>query len=83
METKELQLVIVSPEQTVYDGKVDSVTLPGELGTFMVLANHAPLISSLVAGNVVYVKGKETQSLKITGGFVEVKENQVSACIEL
>ena len=52
---KELHLVIVSPERTVYDGKADSVVLPGELGEFQVLVNHAPIISSLVAGEVRYV----------------------------
>ena len=47
---KELHLVIASPEQTVFDGKVDMAVLPGELGEFQVLVNHAPLISSLMAG---------------------------------
>ena len=83
METKELHLVAVSPETTIYDGKVDSVSLPGEMGSFTVLPNHAPLISSLSAGEVAYVQGKEVKSMKITGGFVEVRDNQVSACIEL
>ncbi len=80
---KELHLVIVSPERTVYDGKADSVVLPGELGNFQVLVNHAPVISSLVAGEVRYVAGEETQSLNIKGGFVEVRDNQISACVEL
>ena len=47
---KELHLVIASPEQTVFEGKVDMAVLPGELGEFQVLVNHAPLISSLTAG---------------------------------
>ena len=62
---KELHLVIVSPERTVYDGKADSVVLPGELG------------------EVRYVAGKETHSLEIKGGFVEVRDNQISVCAEL
>ena len=47
---KEMHLVIVSPERMLFDGKVSQVTLPGELGEFQVLVNHAPIISSLVAG---------------------------------
>ena len=66
---KELHLVIVSPERTIYDGKADSVVLPGELGRFQVLVNHAPIISSLVAGEVRYVAGKETQSLQLALSF--------------
>ena len=83
MDTKELHLTVVSPERTVYDGKVLSVTLPGELGSFQVLPGHAPLISSLVAGEMKYTAGKETQVLQIAGGFVEVRDNSVSACVEL
>lgn len=83
MDTKELHLTVVSPERTVYDGKVLSVTLPGELGSFQVLPGHAPLISSLGAGEMKYTVGKETQVLQIAGGFVEVRDNSVSACVEL
>ena len=80
---KELHLVIASPERTIYDGKVDMAVLPGELGEFQVLVNHAPLISSLMAGEVRYTVGKESQSLQIKDGFVEVRDNQISVCVEL
>ncbi|MDM8306235.1 MULTISPECIES: hypothetical protein [Bacteroidaceae] len=80
---KELHLVIASPEQTVFEGKVDMAVLPGELGEFQVLVNHAPLISSLTAGEVRYTAGKESHSLSIKGGFVEVRDNQISVCAEL
>lgn len=83
MDTKELHLTVVSPERTVYDGKVLSVTLPGEVGSFQVLPGHAPLISSLGAGELKYTVGQETQGLQIAGGFVEVRDNSVSACVEL
>ena len=73
MDTKELHLTVVSPERTVYDGKVLSVTLPGEVGSFQILPGHAPK----------YTVGKETQVLQIAGGFVEVRDNSVSACVEL
>lgn len=80
---KELHLVIVSPERMVFDGKAVSVTLPGELGEFQVLPDHAPIISSLVAGKVRYKAGKEEATLEIKGGFVDVNNNQVSVCAEL
>ena len=83
MDTKELHLTVVSPERTVYDGKVLSVTLPGEVGSFQILPGHAPLISSLGAGELKYTVGQETQGLQIAGGFVEVRDNSVSACVEL
>ena len=79
---KEMHLRIVSPEQTVFDGQVTQVTLPGEAGRFQVLYNHAPLISSLVAGRLTYTAGTDTATVQIAGGFVEVKKNEISVCVE-
>ena len=73
---KEMHLVIVSPERMLFDGKVSQVTLPGELGEFQVLVNHAPIISSLVSGT-------ETQTLEVAGGFADINNNQISVCVEL
>ena len=48
-----LTLRIISPERIVFVGEVESVTVPGTMGEFQVLPNHAPLISSLDPGKVV------------------------------
>ena len=80
---KEMHLVIVSPERMLFDGKVSQVTLPGELGEFQVLVNHAPIISSLVAGKLIYASGTETQTLEVAGGFADINNNQISVCVEL
>ena len=59
------------------------MTLPGTIGPFMVLKNHAPIISSLEKGEIVYVsEGKESR-LPINEGFVEVRDNQVDVCVEV
>lgn len=79
-----LRLKIVSPEKVVYDGEIESVTVPGTKGEFQILRDHAPIISSLQNGKVEFVaKGGERQSLDVTGGFVEVKKNEVSLCVEV
>ncbi len=80
---KEMHLVIVSPERMVFDGEVSQVTLPGQVGEFQMLKKHAPLISALAAGKLTYTSGTEMQSLNISGGFVEVSNNQISVCAEL
>ena len=49
-----LTLKIVSPERIVYTGEVDSVLVPGTMGQFEILNDHAPIISTLVEGKVVY-----------------------------
>lgn len=80
---KEVHLTIVSPERTVFDGKVAKVTFPGKQGRFEVLPGHAPLISILEEGEIRYTSGSDMQTLSIRGGFVEVGRTDVSVCVEL
>ena len=78
-----IQLHIVSPERTLVETTVSNVTLPGTLGPFMVLKNHAPIISSLEKGDIVYVSGGKESRLSIAEGFVEVRDNKVDVCVEV
>ena len=79
-----MKLEILTPEKMLFNGDVDSVTLPGASGAFTVLPNHAPLISSLHQnGKVTYVCGAHRQTLTIGGGFVEVRENRITVCADL
>jgi F-type H+-transporting ATPase subunit epsilon len=79
-----LKLKIVSPERIEFEGEVKRVVVPGMLGQFEILVNHAPIISSLVKGRVEYLQtGGEQSTLDIIGGFVEVQKNVVSLCVEL
>ena len=78
-----IKLHIVSPEGTLVEQAVSSVTLPGTLGPFMVLRNHAPIISSLEKGDIVYVSGDKEKRLSISEGFAEVRDNQVDVCVEI
>ncbi|MBR4897447.1 MAG: F0F1 ATP synthase subunit epsilon [Prevotella sp.] len=74
-----LSLKIVSPERIEFEGKAESVKVPGMMGNFEILTNHAPIISSLKKGIVEY-DGKQ---LEIMGGFVAVQKNEVSICVEI
>ena len=78
-----LKLKIVTPDRINYDGSVQSVLVPGSLGQFEILDNHAPIISSLVEGDVKYTHDGTTDSLHILGGFVSVKKNEVNVCVEV
>ena len=79
-----LKLKVVSPERIEFEGEVESVLVPGTMGQFQILLNHAPIISSLDKGRVVYaLPGGEKKSLEISGGFGEVQKNVVSLCVEL
>ena len=78
-----LTLKIVSPERIVFTGEVDSVLVPGTMGSFEILTDHAPIISTLDEGKVVYgIKGAKTE-LQIVGGFVEMQKNVVNLCVEI
>ena len=81
MSPTALHVTIVSPEQTLYEGTVESIIVPGEKGRFEVLKGHAPIISSLTAGSVVCACSNPFE-LEIKGGFVEVAHNWVSLCVE-
>ena len=78
-----LQLKIVSPEKVEYDGAAERILVPGTMGQFELLNDHAPIISTLQKGTVEYVNKEGKTSLEIQGGFVEVQKNKVSLCVEL
>lgn len=78
-----LRLKIVSPEKIVFDGEVESVLVPGTLGSFEILNDHAPIISSLQPGKVEYAAKEGKVKLMVLGGFVEVLKNKVSLCVEI
>ncbi len=78
-----LRLKIVSPERIEFEGEVESVMVPGTLGQFEILVNHAPIISSLEKGTVTYTTPTGSHSIEIIGGFAEVQKNKVSLCVEI
>lgn len=76
--SKNFLLDIVTPARTVYSGDVQSFTAPGVVGSFQVLFNHAPLLSSIGIGEVkVTDTSGSTSRFATSGGFVEVKSNKV------
>lgn len=78
-----LKLKIVSPEKVLYDGEVELVKVPGTMGEFEILNNHAPIISSLQKGIVEYATKDGRKQFPVTGGFVSVLKNEVKLCVEV
>ena len=83
MNEELIELEIISPEKRLFTGMVEWVMLPGAKAPFTVLYNHAPLVSTLCAGDIKWKIGKEKQEMAVKSGFVEVKENKVTALIEV
>ena len=77
-----MTLKIISPSEILFEGEAESVTLPGAMGSFTVLKNHASIISVLTKGGIRYRKpnGHE-EILDIKGGLVDVDSNVVSVCV--
>ena len=76
-----IRLKIISPQREILSVDTELVELPGTLGRFEVLQNHAPPISSTVAGVVRYVQAGESHEIECQPGFVEVRDNCVTVCV--
>lgn len=76
----QFQLSILTPEQTVFEGAVEYVQLPGTGGYLGVLAHHAPLVTGLAQGKLTvrYPGGREAH-WQVSGGFFEVSNNRATA----
>lgn len=78
-----MRLILLSPVKTLFDGDVESVTIPGTKGLFTVLTQHAPLITTIDKGTLSFKRvGGEETSYEVEDGFADVKNNVVSVCIE-
>lgn len=80
---KKIRLVVLSPQKTLLDTMVDKVTLPASRGRFMVLYNHAPVITSLDEGYLIYENDSVAGNIYIDAGFAEVCDNVVTICAEV
>jgi len=78
-----LKLEIVTPEAKVYSDDVDMVTLTGSEGEMGILPNHVPLMTQLVAGEVVARKGQDTIFLAVGDGFLQVTGDRVSVLTDM
>lgn len=69
---------LVAPTGVLFDGEATSLIAPGELGSFGILARHAPMISALRPGVLKIQTPDATRFYAVTTGILEVSEGQVS-----
>ena len=77
-----MKLEIITPEASIFSGEVTSVTLPGLDGIFQVLNDHAPIISSLKAGEVKMETDGKLDSTKLNENINVVNGNLLSVTIK-
>ncbi len=73
-----MKIEIITPDRNIYSGEIRAVRVPGRKGSFQVLKDHAPIISTLDAGPVIIADDQGTEvRFEITGGVIEVKRNRI------
>lgn len=78
-----LKLEIVTPEAKTYSEEVEMVTLPGIDGEMGIYPQHVPLMTQVVAGEVVVRKGGQEHFLAIGEGFAEITGDHVSILTDM
>jgi F-type H+-transporting ATPase subunit epsilon len=77
------RLEIVTPEKRTFSDVVDGVVIPGSEGELGVLEGHAPLVTTLMPGELRYTKGGEEESLAVGEGVVEITRDSVAVLTDL
>ena len=75
---KEIFVEIITPSKSAYKGQIKSITIPGTLGNFQVLFNHAPMLSTFEIGKIKLSDLNDKEIEYVTsGGTVEVNDNKI------
>ncbi|MBU0728118.1 MAG: F0F1 ATP synthase subunit epsilon [Proteobacteria bacterium] len=80
--SEKIQLEVVTPKGAVVSEAVDIVTAPGFAGEFGVLANHAPFLSTIKTGVLVFKNQGNENQMMVSGGFCEVSNNKITFLVE-
>jgi len=77
-----MQLDIITPDKQVFSGEANGVKVPGANGSFEILNNHAPIVSTLEQGDVRVSSKKGETIFKIDGGILEMLDNKITILAE-
>jgi F-type H+-transporting ATPase subunit epsilon len=78
-----MRLEIVTPEEIVFSGNVEMVTLPGVAGQFGVYPQHVPLMTQMVPGEIIVRKDQRDLFIASGEGLIEVTAGRVSILTDL
>jgi len=78
-----MYLEILTPQKKFFGGDIKLLKVPGSSGSFEVLVNHAPIISTLEKGILKFITtSDETMNYTIDGGVVQVSDNKIIVLVE-
>jgi len=79
-----MHLEIVTPEKKLFTGSINSIKVPGKDGEFEILNNHAPIISTLIKGEIRIIStDQKTEIFQISGGVIEMQKNNIIVLVTI
>tara|TARA_B100000401_G_scaffold1634_1_gene1021 strand:+ start:383 stop:622 length:240 start_codon:yes stop_codon:yes gene_type:complete len=79
-----MHLEIVTPEKKLFTGNINSIKVPGKDGEFEILNNHAPIISTLIKGEIRIIStDQKTENFLISGGVIEMQKNNIIVLVTI
>lgn len=80
--SRKLKVVVISPTEVGFEGTGDSMVVPAHDGLMGILYGHAPMMTLLGSGDVMITDGSTVHRLAVSGGFLQVVDNEVSVLAE-
>lgn len=78
-----LKLEIVTPEAVTFSDDVEMVTLPGSEGEMGIYPMHVPLMTQVVAGELVVRQNGKEFILAVGDGFVQITGDHVAVMTDM
>ena len=73
-----LEVAVISPERTIYEGRADAVVAPAWDGEVGILRGHAPMVALLGTGDLRVRRGDREERFLVAGGFLQVADDVVT-----
>jgi F-type H+-transporting ATPase subunit epsilon len=80
--SRKLKVAVISPTEVGFEGTGESVVVPAHDGLMGILYGHAPMMTLLGTGDVTVRDGTTVHRIAVSGGFLQVVENEVSVLAE-
>jgi F-type H+-transporting ATPase subunit epsilon len=68
---------VVTPERDVAGGQCDFLVVHTSMGEIGILADHAPLLATVIPGELRVHRGEKVEKIKVESGLIEVRDNTV------
>ena len=79
---RKLKVAVISPTRVGFEGTGDSIVVPAYDGLMGILYGHAPMMTLLGTGEVTVTDGSTVHRIAVSGGFLQVVDNEVSVLAE-